>query len=401
MDKPWRHLTIINETAGSYSRWETEEIRRILNESENLEGRVASTFSVQELNAILRGYQESPPDILGFGGGDDTASCVLTAVKKIWGRIPDYVAHYAMGKVNNLPALLDLSDGLTDKLKKRLHIHSTKAIQLARYISKRSSLAQDPLTEKIELLDVNGRKCFNVGFGVVPKLMWTYFGKSVEEYQQLEDRLRVTSTTEHQRLINEAFYSHHDSGLIRNSGAVYAISTALRTIFSSINPRSSRNGFYQQPLDGEVLIDGELVEIPSLNGIYISSYGQLNFGVKGVTLTISPGAREDGENKSEKATKSVTENATERTMEVVLCPETVWGVVKQLPKLARGERLDNLHYVQAGKVTVRNLQPILCTVEDAFLVANEFTVRYDQTLNFISGHKTCRKVFNDDKKGGF
>src|SRR3989344_3047548 len=132
---PLKQLLIVNKTARSYYPWETRLIEHLLNRfSSSLRTDVVITSSLSELEQAVQEHKDIP-DILGFGGGDDTASRVLTAVAENWGRIPDYLANYAMGNVNSLADFLNLSDGTIDKLKKKLRFSSTKAIQLSRRIS--------------------------------------------------------------------------------------------------------------------------------------------------------------------------------------------------------------------------------------------------------------------------
>ncbi|HLC88766.1 MAG TPA: diacylglycerol kinase family protein, partial [Candidatus Nanoarchaeia archaeon] len=118
MRQPLRHLTIINQTAGSYSAWEVKEIEKQLKRfPSSLTGEVVVTSSLSELEATLIRHQGECPDLLGLGGGDDTASWVLTMAERVWGRIPE-IAYFSMGRVNSLTAFLGLSDGLADKIKK-------------------------------------------------------------------------------------------------------------------------------------------------------------------------------------------------------------------------------------------------------------------------------------------
>jgi len=357
---PLKQLLIVNKTARSYYSWETRFIEHLLNRfSSSLRTDVVITSSLSELEQAVQEHKNIP-DILGFGGGDDTASRVLTAVAESWGRIPDYLANYAMGNVNSLADFLNLSDGTIDKLKKKMQIKSTKAIQLASRISDTLCYNQKIPTEEVGLLDINGRKGFNVGFGATPKLIWTYFGKSIREYRLLEEKLADSAPEEYPQVLDKLF------GDPRDVNPFYAAATGLRTIASSLIP-SPHNYFYQEPIKGEIYIDGKKVETAGLDGIYISTYGKLNFGIKGITLTISPGARDEP-----------------GKIEVVLCSQSVLGVVKQIPKLARAERLKNVEYLQCREFELRTEQPQLGVVEDSFIAGKVFKIRYDQPLNFIS-----------------
>jgi len=96
--------------------------------------------------------------------------------------------------------------------------------------------------------------------------------------------------------------------------------------------------------------------------------GELNLGVKGITLTLNPEAANNP-----------------RKVRAVLCPEPVLGVVRQLPKLARGEKLDKVYYMTAREMRIEADGPILATVEDGFIAAREFTVTlYKHPLRFVA-----------------
>jgi len=370
MRQPLRHLTIINQTAGSYSAWEVKEIEKQLKRfPSSLTGEVVVTSSLSELEATLIRHQGECPDLLGLGGGDDTASWVLTMAERVWGRIPE-IAYFSMGRVNSLTAFLGLSDGLADKIKKVGKMPSTKALQLARYISDRASFEQELQTREVALLDINGRKGFNIGLGAVPRILWTYFGRSIRDYQALEQSLSEAAPENYPGLLEERLQRKNHYGFVRNLGAVYALGTALQTIMASANPYSALTRFYQQPLPAKIYLDGRRVdgEMPPLTAIFVSSYGELNLGVKGITLTLNPEAANNP-----------------RKVRAVLCPEPVLGVVRQLPKLARGEKLDKVYYMTAREMRIEADGPILATVEDGFIAAREFTVTlYKHPLRFVA-----------------
>ncbi|MBU0459344.1 MAG: hypothetical protein KKH52_01920 [Nanoarchaeota archaeon] len=366
MGRPLKQLTIANAAAGNCKKWEVQKVAKILNRFPNfLESEVIVTSSLKKLEAALIKYRDYHPDILGFMGGDATLSQGLTKAEEIWGWIPNQIAHFPAGKVCNLANELRLNGGLRDKLKKRVQIPYTEAIQLAREMSDKASFNQEFKTEEIDLLDVNGRKGFNVALGAAPKLIWAYFHHSKIEYNRLEERLKISATEEYQKVIDQCF--QNSNGLLRSLGAVYALSTALETIVSSVNPHSSRNKFYEQPFLGQVFLDGEEFISDQLNTIYISSCGTLNFGVKGITLKVIPEAR--------KAKGKVP---------IALSSESVWGVVSQLWGLYKGKELDLASYHAPEEVRIVGKEPIIYLVEDDLFAADELMIKYNRTLKFIS-----------------
>ncbi len=388
MKKPLKQLDIFNSQAGSFSKWEIKQIHQLLNQNpQSLEERVITTSDPEYLEFILYKNRDYHPDILGIGGGDGTKSVTLTAVKKIWGYLPKYIAIFASGTNNNCAHTFGLTDGLTDKSKKILPSTfkkilrlKTKPIQLARYIQQAVQQGQEIKTEPIDLLDINGKKGFNTGFFIVPKLLWTYYGKSIEQYKKLEKAVQECDPKYYEKELemiwNEQnplssfieIVSSGNENLIKRTGAVYALGAAILSISSTFNPFSKRSFFYQEPFAGEIYLDGEKINTPKpVNGIYLSTYEQFNLGLKAFTFFPTPEARQE-----------------QGKMQVILSYETPFGMVKQIPKLKSGKHLDNFHYALAKEIRLKSAQPIIGHVDADFIIGDEFTIRYDQTINVIS-----------------
>jgi len=110
------------------------------------------------------------------------------AIEKYWGKIPNIIAPYALGTMNNWALTFRLSDGLVDKVKKAIGLGETKPLRLARYIAESVQNGKNLSTERMGLFDLNGEKGFNFGMGLVPKLVWGYYGKNIEQYQNYNDQ---------------------------------------------------------------------------------------------------------------------------------------------------------------------------------------------------------------------
>ena len=372
---PLTYLCIFNTTAGSFSRWEAQRIKEILNKDpRSLKGEVFATRSQLDLEARLREYADFYPDILGIGGGDGTASQTLTSVYNIWGSLPEIVAPFSMGTVNQWAAPPDLNDGLIDKAKKIVHWPSTKPIQLAKYLLRCAKKKELPHTQPLDLLDINGKKGFNTGFGAVPKVLWIYYGKTPEQYHRLEEDLRNNLPQHYSRELNRIWnektlvdlISDGTGGLLKRSGAVYALSAAAYSMASILD--ANRREFFQGPFEGEIEIDGKKVEPERLvNAVYVSTYPGVNLGIKWINLLPAPDAgTEPGK------------------MQIVLCTESLFGVVNQLPRLFAGEHLENVQYHSAAKLKLRSELPLVGHIEADFVVAKEFIIRYDRTLKVVA-----------------
>ncbi len=381
MAAPLTYLCIFNTTAGSFSRWEAQNVTETLgSDPRYLRGVVFATGSQADLEKILREYKDFHPDILGIGGGDGTASQTLTTVNDIWGYLPETIAPFSMGTVNQWAIPTNLNDGLIDKAKKIVHWPSTKPIQLAKYLLRCAKKEEQPHTQPLDLLDINGKKGFNTGFGTVPKLLWIYYGKTLEQYRRLEEDLCNTApqnySRELKRIWNERtlvdILSDGTGGLLKRSGAAYALNAALYSTASVINAK--RREFFQEPFEGEIEIDGEKIEPERpVNAVYISTYPGVNLGIKGINAFPAPEAGKEKEK-----------------MQVVLCTESLWGLINQLPKLFVGEHLENVQYHSATKLKLRSELPLIGQIEADFVVAKEFKIRYDRTLKVVAPFRRKR-----------
>lgn len=369
------YLCIFNTTAGSYSLWEVRRIKEILNaDPRSLKGEVFATNSQKDLEARLTEYADFHPDILGIGGGDGTASQTLTSVYDLWGYLPETIAPFSMGTVNQWAIPTNLNDGLIDKAKKVVHWPSTKPLQLAKYLHHCAKKREAPHTQPLDLLDINGKKGFNTGYGAVPKLLWIYYGKTMEQYRRLEEDLCQTTPEHYSRELNRIWnertlvdiLSDGTGGLLKRSGAVYALSTALYSTTSVIDAR--RREFFQEPFEGEIEIDGKKIEPERLvNAVYISTYPGVNLGIKGINAFPAPEAgKEPGK------------------MQVVLCTESLWGMINQLPRLFMGEHLENVQYYSTTQMKLCSNLPLIGHIEADFVVAKEFKIRYDRTLKVVA-----------------
>ena len=55
---------------------------------------------------------------------------------------------------------------------------------------------QDPHTKPFKIVDVNGEKGSMIGFGGTVKLMWSYYQKTQEQYDRLQEQLGNASSYE-------------------------------------------------------------------------------------------------------------------------------------------------------------------------------------------------------------
>lgn len=381
--KPRTHFTVINKNAGEYSPAELGKLYDILHgQPQRLTGEIIATPDLSSLEYHLRRYQEFHPDILGIGGGDGTASQTLTLVQKVWGEIPPYIASYALGTMNNLAIPLGLSDGLVDKLKQRTGIGDTKALQLARYIRESAENETEMNTQNISLLSMNGRYGFNLGMGLVPKLIWLYYGKSIDQYRQLEEELAVAAPSEYEKIL-AGILTERKSGeglidiiapqeLLRGLGVINALKTMSTSISGIVLRKKKEHDFFAEGMEAELYaVDNEgmerKLELPRPpTGIYIASYEDSTLGLPKVHITPAPEAREK-----------------KGKMQVVITYANPLEVVMQIPALFGGRHLEKTEYIHTSQLRVVGKKPIIAEVDADTVIAPELVVRYEKELKFI------------------
>ncbi len=354
-----KHLTILNPTAGGYSAAEHEKISQALS---GLEGKVLATPTLAALEQQLQEEHHYHPDLLGIGGGDGTASHTLTAVNQIWGQVPEYLAVYGIGTINNVAVPLGTSKGLLDKIKLFTGLGNSRPVQLAKYIQRVINAGKKPNTEELAPLYINGRWGFNLGFGLVPKLVWRYYGRSMEQYLSMEKELQGCPPEQHDALLEKIVAENP----AKKSGLLQAGKTALQSMASIVTPSSPGYQFLHQPLDAKVCIDGNQTEFPHPpRGIYIASYEQQNAGL--FRGSPAPAAR-----------------AVPGKMEVVITYASVKEIVMGLPAMLRGRHIRNTWYGHAQELKIESDQVMIGQVDAEFVFAREFTVKCGKPLKFIS-----------------
>lgn len=354
-----KHLTILNPHAGGYSATEQDKICRALT---GLEGKVLITPNLTILEQALLYQKEYYPDLLGIGGGDGTFSRTLTAVKTVWGSIPEYIAAYALGTMNNVAVPLDASDSIMDKIKLRTGWGDTRAVQLANYIQKTAVGGEQLHFENLTPLNMNGRLGFNLGFGIVPKLVWAYYGRSREQYGRAEQELQRCPPQDYDVVLDQIVAE----SVARKSGAVQATKTAVYTTMGMFNCSSPIFRFFNQPMDARLYLDGQKIDFPTPpTGIYLASYEQQNMGL--FRGTPSPGAR-----------------ALPGMMEIIVTSASAGEIINDLPSLIRGKAIGSTCYRHTQELKLESERVIIGQMDGEFMAGKEFIIQLDKTLKFIS-----------------
>ncbi|MBU0457414.1 MAG: diacylglycerol kinase family protein [Nanoarchaeota archaeon] len=378
-----KNFAVVNKNAKNYSRRELGRLYDIFTSSENLTTQIIATPSLSYLEELLEEHQTFSPDILGIAGGDGTASRTLTLVRKIWKQFPEYIAPLPMGTMNDYAIPLGLGQGLLGKLKQQMSIEDSPPIRMAEYIRDSAEAGKKLRTRKLALLRVNERSGFNMGFGIVPKLLWLYYGKTIEQHKRLEKELQQASSNRHERIFGRIFSERNvlddlidivsfgngsrKSGVLNSFRAGYA--GIKGGLLGALGIQSVENDFFNEELDVEVYVDGNKVKL--LNpptAIMTASYRQINLGIEGFYPKPVPEAE-----------------AVSGKMQVVITSLTPTEIATtQIPKVFRGDHLKNTRYFHAEELRIKAKKPISCLVDGDFTHEKDFLIRYDQPLNFIS-----------------
>ncbi|MBI2146810.1 hypothetical protein HYU22_05745 [Candidatus Woesearchaeota archaeon] len=383
MTEPRKHFTIINKNAGGYSPRELGKLYDILHgQPHKLTGEIIATPDLSSLEYHLKRYKDFHPDILGIGGGDGTASQTLTLVQNVWGSLPEYIAPYALGTMNNWAIPFGLSDGLIDKVKQRTGVGDTKAVQLARYIQQSAEQGTEMATQKMALLDVNGRRGFNVGVGLVSKLVWLYYGKTIDQHRRLEEELSTASPGDYESILDGILAERKPwdglvdlvdpADVLRRLGTVNALKTIAQSISGIVVGRKKEREFFAAPLEADFYImDAEgrerKLELPPVTGIYIAAYEKSTLGLPFLAVQPTPEARQQP-----------------GMMQVVITHAKPLEIVLQIPALFAGMHLENTAYYHTSQLRIVGRKPMVAEVDADTIMGNELVATYDQTLKFVS-----------------
>ncbi len=303
------------------------------------------TGTLAELREVLHKYQDKKMDILGIGGGDGTASLVLTEAMNIWKSLPPYIVPFPCGTVGNYVAEFGLSTTITDKLKKKLHLPSTKSIQTAQYLVKTIN-PQKPLhTEPLDLLDINGTKGFTFGLGIVPKILWLYYGGSIAEYHE---------------------HTQHTKPVHLHAGPWYSLWTLFRIILLGSLPFTSLYRFLTDHITIRLNFPRKTRTISFL-ALIAASHKYISLGVNNLALKPTYRAREKV-----------------GTFHAVWYQLTLWQALRQLFKLLAGKHLQGSQEVLTSSFSITADQPLVYQVDGELLVDKKITVTYDRTLRIVS-----------------
>lgn len=347
-----RHLTIANSNAKNVT---PDLVARIKDAyalgNGSLKGEVVVTKDLYALERKIAEYKSEELTFVGILGGDGGVMHVRTAIESIWGYRPRYALFPGGTQMN-----IQRAAGLKNK---------ESSITLAKYIAQKASLGElEKSTISFPSLDINGMKGFNVGLGLVPKLLWMYDGKSAEQYARLEEALQTAEPTKYLE-IYEKVRKQYPEEIIKEKGLVGVCRAAWKSLNGLLNAHSFEGDLLSTPLKGGIIVDGEkkVFSQPPL-GLYISCYEEINLGLSFCNPVPLPEAR------------------TEPGRFQVIAPYgNPLHIALEFPRVIRGKHLSKAEYFFAS---VLQAQTQIAEVDGEILLRNGFSIKYDGEARLIS-----------------
>ena len=327
----------------------------------SLEGELIVTKSLNQLknsiedhkNTFLR-YKEQGTTIVGIVGGDGTVMRTRTLIENVWKYQPLY-AFFPLGTMNNIHRTL----GLTGK---------DASYDLAKHIVEATAAGTlEEHTVSFPSLDVNGKKGFNIGFGLIPKLLWLYYGHSAKQYRELEEALQHCPPTQYEakykKITGKKEMDLFDL-LSKERGLWGATKTVLR-LLNGLQSGTDEKYLLHKPIMGEVRFDGTAQHFPKPPlGAYISCYEEVNLGLGRFNPRPSPEARTE-----------------EGKFQVVVPYGDPFAIIPDLPKLVAGKKLSQAKYKHVSSV---ELSEKFAQVDGELILENNFRVCYDGLRKLIT-----------------
>src|SRR3989338_2472630 len=321
----------------------------------SLKGELIVTKSLNQLKGSIEdhknaffGYKEQGTTIVGIAGGDGTVMRTRTLVENILGYQPTY-AFFPLGTMNNIQRTVGMNtiDSSFDLAKHIVNIACTDSLE--------------GHTVSVPSLDINGKKGFNIGFGIIPRLLWMYYGHSAKHYRELEESLQSCEPAEYyneyERITGKKEADFFDL-LSKERGLWGATKAALR-LMNGLRGHTDEAYLLHKSLAGEIRFDGEKQTFPQAPlGAYISCYEEVNLGLGRLNPKPSPEPRKEP-----------------GKFEVVVPYGDPFSIIPQLFKVVRGERLSNAAYEHISSLELPSER--LAQVDGEKIMEKGFTVHHD------------------------
>ena len=247
--------------------------------------------------------------------------------------------------------------------------NADSSFDLAKHIVNITSTdSLEQYTVSLSSLDINGKKGFNIGFGIIPRLLWMYYGHSAKHYRELEESLQSCEPAEYyneyEKITGKKEADFFDL-LSKERGLWGATKAALR-LMNGLRRHTDESYLLHKALAGEVKFDGVKQTFPKIPlGAYVSSYEEVNLGLGRFNPKPAPEARKE-----------------KGKFQVVVPYGNPFSIIPQLPKVAQGKKLTNAIYDYIS--TLELPAERFAQVDGEEILEKGFTVRYDGTRKIIA-----------------
>src|SRR3989344_2791538 len=306
------------------------------------------TKNLSQLEKVITEYKRGGASMVGIIGGDGTVMHTRTLIENIWSYAPKY-AFFPLVTMNNIHRALGLD-------------RPDSATRLAQHMV--TAADNDTLKEytvSFPSLDVNGRKGFNIGFGLIPKLLWLYYGHTAKQYRELEEALQNSPPKEYPAKYKEITKKKETDLfdlLSEERGLWGAVKTTLR-LMNGLRNYTDERYLLHKPLSGPIRFNGKPQHFPKAPlGIYISCYEEVNLGLG--RFNPKP-TREAGKEEGK--------------FQTIVPYGNPFLIIPQLPKLMMGEKLSKVIYEQLSSLELPSEK--FAQVDGELILENGFMVRYD------------------------
>ena len=352
----YNHLTIINPQGKEYYSGVKDEIAAAYNlAAHSLKGEIVVTKDLSNLERVINDYKDQSIGLVGIFSGDGGVMYVRTAIENVWGYRPAY-ALFPGGTQVNIQRTVGLKKS------------KTSITSYARYIAQKASLGNlDHATISIPSLDVNGKKGFNAGVGLVPKLLWMYYGRSAEQYAALERELRTVDPSEYLEAYEKILGQDQPERKVKDelTGLTGISKTIWKTVRGIRKAHSFENYIFSTPIRGRIIVDGKEQSTKKPLGLYVSCYEEVNFGFSFLNPRPSPEARAELDK-----------------FQVVAPYGRPLDIARQLPRVIAGKHLNQAAYFHASTLEVPSEKII--ELDGEIILGQGFTIKSDGMVKIVS-----------------
>ncbi|MEK6938682.1 MAG: hypothetical protein AABX04_06580 [Nanoarchaeota archaeon] len=217
---------------------------------------------------------------------------------------------------------------------------------------------QDPHTKPFKIVDVNGEKGSMIGFGGTVKLMWSYYQKTQEQYDRLQEQLGNASSYENYarifaeiwdepRLVEEVKKAlPFGLGTLSTRMLGNGLETMANTFLEMLE--KEKRDYYQEPLSLEAYVDGKKVDTGKAHSIFISTFPRVKIAPL-LSIYPLPEAEKDPD-----------------CFQMLFCSHTVAELFTSVLPMRFGVHLPKNDYRQVRRLDLVSKQPILAQIDGDF-----------------------------------